>query len=347
MNAKRVFLTAIILLCFSGLGMGPRRDVITVPGERLIWPPPPFLPKIEFIKNITKPEDIGVKKGFFKKIWEAVAGEAQEDQITRPFGIIIDEENRLYITDSMSLSLHIFDLAKGRYDTIEGTKTEHLKSPISVATDKDGGIYISDSEKRRIYAYSKEGKYLREIGTDEMLQRPTGIAVDKTAGILYVADTLSNKICAYTTDGQFKFSFGERGTADGQFNYPTFITISRNGELYVADTLNFRIQIFDKKGKFISKFGRLGNGTGDFSNPRGIAIDSDGNIYVVDRLFESIQIFDKNGQLMLVFGKPGRKNGEFSIPAGITIDKNDNIYIADSYNNRVQVFKYIKNGEIP
>lgn len=322
--------------------MGPGNDVIPAPENRFVWPPPPYEPKIEFVKNIRKLDDIGVKKGFFRRLWEFVAGIGVEGQISRPFGVTVDAEGKLYVTDTADPSLHIFDLINGKYRIIEGTRNVHFASPVSVDTDKDGNIFVSDSIQRRVYAFAKDGRYLMTIGDDNTFQRPTGIAINKTAGLLYVVDTIACKIHAYTTKGQYKFSFGGRGIEDGRFNYPTFMVISKNGELYVSDTLNFRIQVFDKNGRFISKFGKLGDGTGDFSNPRGIALDSEGNIYVVDTLLEAVQIFDKKGQLLLVFGRSGRRMGEFNIPSGITIDDKDNIYISDSYNSRVQVFKYLK-----
>lgn len=344
MKAKKIFLIAIILFSLITLGMGPRKDVITTPEKRVVWPPPPFEPKIEFVKSITRPEDIGVKKGFFRKLYELFVGKASEGQIIRPFGIAADDKGRLYIADTGAMSLHIFDLTKGKYKIIDGSKYGPFASPVSVDTDADENIFLSDSVQRRVYVFSRKGKYLREIGTDDVFQRPTGIAINKTTGLLYVVDTLACKIHVYTTQGQYKFSFGERGISDGQFNYPTFIVISKDGELYVTDTLNFRIQIFDKNGRVVSKFGKLGNGTGDLSNPRGIALDSDGNVYVVDTRAEVLQIFDKQGQLLLVFGRSGRRVGEFAIPSGIAIDNHDNIYISDSYNSRVQVFRYLKNN---
>lgn len=82
------------------------------------------------------------------------------------------------------------------------------------------------------------------------------------------------------------------------FNYPTFITIDRDGRLYVTDTGNFRVQIFDKEGRYIKDFGKPGNKGGFFARPKGVAIDSEGNIYVVDAMFQNVQIFNREGELL-------------------------------------------------
>ena len=59
--------------------------------------------------------------------------------------------------------------------------------------DKDRDIYVSDSVTRRVYVFfflMKKEKFLREIGTDHIMKRPTGIAIDQASGTLYVVVTL-------------------------------------------------------------------------------------------------------------------------------------------------------------
>jgi DNA-binding beta-propeller fold protein YncE len=337
----------------NGFGMGSKEPAATIskaPKEKMVWPPPPYEPKIEFIKDISKPDDIAGQKSFFKKAWEVIAGKEEEDLIIKPFGIAVDNRGRLFVTDTASSSIHIFDLVNEKHTVIEDVKGKGLASPVGIDVDKTGNIYVSDSIEKRVYVLTEKGKYLRDLALPESygkFQRPTGIAIDKTTGVIYIVDTLACRIHAFTAEGHYKFSFGEKGNGDGQMNYPTFIAVSKSGEMYVSDSLNFRIQVFDRNGKFVLKFGKLGDSAGDIANPRGIAADSDGNIHVIDTLFEALQIFDRTGQLLLVFGKPFLKTREFALPAGIAIDGNDNIYISDTYNSRIRVFKYLKSGPQP
>ena len=135
---------------------------------------------------------------------------------------------------------------------------------------------MSDSVTRRVYVFNEKGKFLREIGTDNIMQRPTGIAIDKASGTLYVVDTLASKILVYGLDGRHIKTIGEYGGGNGQFNRPTFIALGRDGNLYITDTMNIRVQIIDKQGKFVGKFGRRGQSAGDLANPRVLPLTAKG-----------------------------------------------------------------------
>ncbi len=334
----------IIMAAVMSIAMGSGKTAGEVQKERLVWPPPPWEPKIEFLYSITTPDDMQIKKGFFRRIWEFVAGESREG-VVKPFGVFADDNGRLYVTDTADQSIHVFDPKESKYFVIEGiNKKQRLASPIAVTTDKEGNIYVSDSVTRRVYVFNEKGKFLREIGSDNMMQRPTGIAIERVSGTLYVVDTLASKILVYTLDGKYIKSIGEHGGGNGQFNRPTFIALGKEGNVYITDTMNTRVQIIDTQGEFVGKFGRRGNTAGELANPRGIALDSEGHVYITDTLFEAVTIFDKSGQALLVFGRQGTKHGEFALPAGISIS-NDKIYVADSYNMRIQVFRYLKDSK--
>lgn len=340
---RKTLYLLIIITAFMSIGMGSKVKV-EQKKESIVWPPPPDEPRIEYLMSISTPDDIGIKKGFFRKLWEFVFGESQ-DMIAFPYGVTVSASGRLYVTDVGRRVIHSFDPKGNKYRLIDGEKFGGFAWPVGVAVDKEENVYVTDSELNRVLVFSKGGKYLRDIEHKGKIMRPTGIAVDREAGIIYIVDTIGHRIHVYTTEGKYKSSFGENGENDGYFNFPTSIAIGRDGNLYVMDSMNFRVQIFDKAGRFLYKFGELGDTTGTFARPRSIALDVDGHVYVVDALFEAVQIFDKKGRLLLVFGSSGNGPGEFTLPAGICINETDNkIYIADFYNSRVQVFRYISNN---
>lgn len=341
---KIIVLALTMLMALFTISMGPKVET-PKKHEYIVWPPPPWEPKIEFLYSITTPDDMQIKKGFFRRLWEFIAGSSKEG-IVKPFGVFADDTGRIYVTDTGDQSVHVFDPNNNNYFVIEGiNKKYRFSSPIGVAADNEGNIYVSDSVMRRVYVFNEKGKFIKEIGSDNAMQRPTGIAIDKDSGTIYVVDTLASKILVYGLDGRYVKSIGEHGSGNGQFNRPTFIAIGRDGNLYITDTMNVRVQIINKNGKFIGKFGKRGNSAGEMANPRGIALDSEGHIYITDTVFEAVQIFDKSGQPLLTFGRRGINSGEFSIPEGISISRDDKIYVADSYNMRVQVFRYLKAGK--
>lgn len=332
-----------VISCATPEIQAPSSKVQT-PNPNLVWPPPPQTPRVQYIGSISGTADIGVKKSWFKRATESIFGKEElEGMMLRPYGIFADSD-RIYVTDPGTFLLHVFDMKERRYFQIKKAKEEELISPIGVAVDKNGEIYLSDSMLKKVFVFDKEGKYLREIGSPDLFIRPSGIAIDEDR--IYVVDTHGHQMLVFAKkDGKFLFRFGKNGANSGDFNYPTNIFIGRERLLYVTDSMNFRVQIFDRDGNFLSTFGKLGDGSGDFSKPKGIAVDSEGHIYVSDAHFDNVQIFDRDGKLLLGFGNTGRREGEMILPAGIFIDEKDRIYVADSYNNRIQIFQYLKESK--
>jgi DNA-binding beta-propeller fold protein YncE len=266
--------------------------------------------------------------------------EDAEENMLRPYGVFADT-GRVYVADSGAHLLHVFDMQEKNYFPLRAVKDEELISPIGVAADKNGEIYLSDSMLGRVMVFDSRGTYRREIGSNTIFKRPAGLAIDESR--VYVVDTHGHKVLVFSKeDGKLLFAFGNNGDGKGDFNFPTNIFVSRDSLIYVMDSMNFRVQIFGKDGVFISAFGKLGDGSGDFSKAKGIAVDSEGHIYVADAHFDNVQIFDRQGQLLLSFGGSGRGAGEMLLPAGLYIDEKDRIYVADSYNARIQIFKYLK-----
>ena len=81
--------------------------------------------------------------------------------------------------------------------------------------------------------------------------------------------------------GELESRIGQRGTALGQFNYPTHVMIDHAGRIYVSDTLNFRVQQFSPDLKPVRQIGSKGDLPGYFSQPKAIAVDSQDHVYVI------------------------------------------------------------------
>lgn len=327
-----IFKKFFLVVIFSLFLYGETNSVLS-------WPPSPQKPRIIFEQIITKSEDLKIEKSFFSKFIDFIAGNEKEVLI-RPFGIYIND-NILYVTDTGSNSINIFDKNKNTFKIIEGTKKQKFKSPIDVKIDNKKNIYVTDSMLSSIFVFNKDGDFIKKFAADYSFHRPTGLAIDNINKRIYISDTVKNSIEVFDFDGEHQQTIGKYGSLDGEFNKPTFITVDEKENLYVVDSMNQRIQIFDKDGSFKLKFGQRGKTAGTFANPRGITTDKQGNIYITDTLFNVVQIFNKKGQLLLLFGKEGVEEGSFSLPIGISIDNDGNLYVADSYNMRVQSFKKI------
>jgi DNA-binding beta-propeller fold protein YncE len=309
--------------------------------KNIVWPSAPQKPRILFVQSISGFDDIGPKKSWIQKTLNSLLG-SEEPEVTmlRPYDVAATS-NKLYVTDPSLSAVHIFDLVKKNYSRITEAGKIELSSPQCVATDANGELYITDSVLKRVFIYNDKGVLLKELGSNTVFDRPTGIAVHGDR--VYVVDTQKHLVSVFSRqEGTLLFQFGKKGAGNGDFNYPTHIFIGRNNKIYITDSLNFRIQLFDLEGKFLSSFGRLGDARGNLAKPKGVAVDSEGHIYVADSEFDNVQIFNNTGQLLLVFGETGRGHGKMFLPAGVFIDSQDRIYVADSYNKRIQIFQYLK-----
>jgi DNA-binding beta-propeller fold protein YncE len=339
---KRTAITGVLITLFglAAFPSNPARKASSVPS----WPRGSQNPRISFVRAFSSGKDFNVGKGLFLKwaLKKLMGKEGPEPSLMFPYGIVTDSRGRVIVTDSQLQALHVFDPGTRSYALIQPRTHDRMISPIGVATDAQDNIYVTDSFQGKVFVFDPSGKVKHIIGQPEgRYKRPTGIAIDRAAGWLYVADTLKNEIVVTDLQGHDIFRFGQSGEGDGEFNAPTQLCLN-GGRLYVTDTLNARIQIFERDGKYVSGFGRLGRGAGAFDKPKGVALDSDGHVYVVEGMHDIVQIMDIQGNLLMVFGTTGSAAGEFYLPTGIHIDHNDFIYVADPYNRRIQVFRYLK-----
>ncbi len=319
-----------------------KEPALTPPaGPSLVWPDSPERPRIQFLKTIASPADLGIRPSVWERLGELIAGKAEAWMI-RPTGVAVRGEV-LYVADPGAQALWILDGAAGRFKVVRGPRGQQLASPVAVAIGREGRIYIADSYLRKILIFDPDGNLTGSVESGLFL-RPAGVAFDEAADRLYVADSAAHQIWILSGNGRARGAIGRRGSEEGEFNYPTHVGLDRQGTLYVTDSLGFRIQMFARDGRFLGSFGRHGDTSGDFASPKGVGVDSEGHVYVVDALFDAVQIFDRAGQLLLGFGRRGLAPGQFWLPGGLCIDGKDRIYVADSYNQRIQIFQYLPGG---
>jgi DNA-binding beta-propeller fold protein YncE len=314
------------------------------PGQT-VWPLPPETPRIRYVTTYRGVADFQQKK---ESRWkEMLLGADQStrpaEALIKPYGVAVGPGGQVYVTDTAARRVFVFDAAAKTVTFVGEEGVGKLTKPIGVAVDGDGKVFVADATLNRVFGYMPDGSVAIAIGHEGELENPSGMAVDRTNKLLYVADSKKHKVLCYSTvDGAAVREIGKRGMDNGEFNFPTNLFVDREGRLYVADTLNFRVQIFDSGGKFVRAFGSQGDTAGKLNRPKGVAVDSEGHVYVADTSFNNFQIFDAEANLLLFVGTSGRGTGEFLLPAGMFIDDQDRIYVADQGNARVQVFQYLK-----
>ncbi|HVN83271.1 MAG TPA: 6-bladed beta-propeller [Candidatus Binatia bacterium] len=308
------------------------------PEVALQWPFQPSKAKVTYVKSLT---GFTPNMGSARLLQTIVFGtEDERNSFLAPVAVAVGPDGRIAVADMGRRSVHLYLPGSQRYLQLAATEQGGLVSPVEVTFDGESQLYVSDSSGRVVvFGADGKSKAVLEHAGGETLRRPTGLAYSPEKKLIYVVDTLANRVHAFATDGQFAFSFGERGDAPGRFNFPTRIFRSPAGELYVTDSLNFRIAIFTEEGKFVGSFGHHGDGSGDLAMPKGVAVDRDGIVYVVDGLFDNVQLFNRTGDFLLTVGQRGWNFGEFWLPSGAFISASDELYVCDTYNRRIQVFQ--------
>ncbi|MCA9966009.1 MAG: hypothetical protein KC423_17275, partial [Anaerolineales bacterium] len=177
-----------------------------------------------------------------------------------------------------------------------GSDEGQFNSPTGITADRQGNIFVADSENNRIQKFSDDGTFITAWGSggsDEgQFNNPTGITVD-SQGNVFVAEFLNHRVQKLGNDGTFITAWGGRGSDEGQFYFPTDITADSRGNVFVTDNTN-RVQKFSNDGTFITAWGNSGSGEVFFNVPAGITVDSQRDVFVADADNRRIHKFAPN-----------------------------------------------------
>jgi len=259
------------------------------------------------------------------------------DAMQKPYSVTTDSAHRIFVTDVGAKVVHVFDFVHSTYSHLRGG--DRLRSPLGVAADHEGNVYVSDSLLQNILVYDPSGKFHRYLkksrGNESYFDTPAGIAVDAATEHLYVCDTSRHLVIVLDARGHVLARLGKRfgGNGPGEFRYPTRV-VAAGGEIAVLDLGNSRIQILDAQGHFLKEI-KLG----EPSDRSGLAMDNDMNIYVTDPYINRLQVFNHDGQPIYDFGGAGNDAGLFNGISGVWVDSGHCLYVVDTQNKRVQLFQ--------
>ena len=212
-----------------------------------------------------------------------------------PWGVAVDEDSHIYISDVESHRLSKFDSVGKLVKSVggEGDKTGQFNYPRGIALSKDNKLFVCDSDNQRIQVFDTNLKFIFGFGKEGSgegeMKCPADLAFDP-AGNLYVADTFNHRVQVFLQNGTYLRAFGMRGSGPGELSYPRGIHVDHD-YVYVVEWRNHRVSVFHTSGAFITSFGRWGSGEGELEQPHGITTDRDGFLYVCDTDNNRIQIF--------------------------------------------------------
>ena len=227
-----------------------------------------------------------------------------------------------------------------------------MKGNRGVLVDKDGRLWVADSENNRVLRFADAATIANGAGAELVLGQ-----ADLSSVFPNRADpgVINNPLPTANT-----------------LTDPRSVAMDQDGRLFVADSGNKRVlrydppfatgmnavQVFGQNGSFTTKTpANLGAATADnLGNPDGVAVDSAGNLYVADLFQKRVLIFNTpaaaggDTTADIVIGQPnltsdganqgGANPTEKTLfnPEGVAIDAQDNLYVADQENHRVLLF---------
>ena len=188
------------------------------PGVRLQWPPLPDEAKIIWVRELSDYQDAGISKGLWNRMADWIGG-ARNLGIVKPYGVYMDDLDRLFIVDTGRGAVHIMDTREGRF-TLMGEEEGVFQTPIGITGDDSDNVYITDSTAGVIFRYRHRDHLLHPFATLS-LGRPTGIAFNRLNRLLYVSDTTAHQVVVFDLNGTERLRIGGRGDKPGLFNFPT------------------------------------------------------------------------------------------------------------------------------
>jgi|GEM_PF-6309932 len=260
-------------------------------------------------------------------------------------------------------------------------KQAQFQKPNDVAVDKNGNIYVADTDNHAIRKILLSGRVVTIAGNGmagyangrdrtARFNKPMGIVVD-SSGNLYIADSLNHRIRKITPNGIVSTlaGTGTKGFDDGPFNSASFdnphgIAIGPEGKIYVADRGNDAVRILSLRERRVETFEALSQTTGQkvrngFPLPNAVFVSSKYIIVGSEAWMIWSDFLGNKSKIGPQVLDTGYKDGcinrdvRFNIIYGIVYDGEKYVYISDSHNHCIRRDDFIEScvsklsGKVP
>lgn len=280
-------------------------------------------------------------------------------------GLAIDDKDQVWFFRKGKDPVQVYT-SDGEFVRSWGNE-QNFVYPHHLRIGPDGNIWLSDFGRHVVMKFTPEGELLQTLGVldekgddDTHFDRPTDMAITPQ-GEIFITDGYGNnrRIVHYDADGKFVKTWGEYGSAPGQFVLPHSIVIDSKGRLYVADRNSGRIQVFDQEGKFLDEWKNI-------IMPWGLSITKDDELWVCG---SSPHWWLRHGaypeykdQVFMKFSTDGKVKQVWQIPLGdigpdknkpdtsklkpgeavgvhcIAADSKGNLFVGEIYSERAEKF---------
>jgi len=241
-----------------------------------------------YVGDTTGLQVVDAQGSFIKRIG---AGE-----LTAVTGVAVSPDgNRVYAAHQVG-EVAIFNGEGARIGTLgsPGTEPGNLNTPVSLAIDAGGRVYVGDSSTHRVEVFGADGAHIRTIGEpgtgSGQFTSPRALAIDDAGG-LYVGLGDDFLIQRFTPDGVYSDSLGHGYSDENMFRIGGLALDA--GKLFASRSVNQYIQVFDvgsEDAVWEGDFGAPGQEAGAFNTPTGIVVHA-GELFVADQNNHRVQVF--------------------------------------------------------
>jgi len=316
MKGSRITIVAVMFLLLAGCAAPQKKESFN-----LFYPPPPELPRLQWLTAFTGAKDVEQERSAFDKF--VIGEEDNRRRLDKPYGVAL-YNGKIYVCDT-NRSVMVFDLEKRTFGPLEDAKGPgKLVQPLNISVDRDGNKYVSDPVRGQVVIFDRDDKYVKAFGASGEWKPVDAVVLDDR---LYVADMKNGSVEVLDkATGQKLKRIGRAGKPEENLYMPTNLAFDKNGILYVSDIGKFAVLKYDRDGHFRESLGKLGTNPGSFARPKGIATDRENRLYVVDAAFDNVQVFSSQNLMLLWFGhfgKVGLNPGELYLPAKVATNYDD------------------------
>lgn len=207
-----------------------------------------------------------------------------EAPLTSPVGVVFDEAQRLYVSDSTGRLLvfgvdgKLRDLEPGRGGGTAPADRPGVESHPASCSTRSTRWPTRSTPSTSTGCWCGRSAGVEGAGSFTF---PTHVAWSP-AGEAFVTDALNFRVQIFDEDGRPRGMFGRHGDGSGDLAMPKGIAVDHRGVVYLADSLFDNVQLFDREGRYLLGVGARGVGLGEFWIPAGLSISERGDLYVAD-----------------------------------------------------------------
>ena len=248
-----------------------------------------------------------------------------------PVAVTTDLRGRVWITDSGTASIHVFDRSNGGYREIKRVDENALRQPSGIASDPQGRVFAADLALGGLLAFDEAGEYGRWMvrpGSD-LLKGPTAIALSEDGKTIYVADPPRDRIVALNREGEVNGSID----LPPQFGEPSTVSVIDN-QVYVLCRRQHKVGVFSPAGRLRGEIHWDG-----VLFPTAFAYDPVHRWFLVaDPQWMIVRGFDPDGRNLFAFGQMGEGIDQMQRVDSLYVDPQGLVYLVDSRSRKVLVF---------